>query len=271
MIVNAHLHWYPGMEGYDPKTLVESGVIEKAWMLSANAIICKPVKQATDEEVLSLAKGYNGFFIPFAYLDLERDPSIIDELYDQGFAGLKAIWPSEPYDAPSYFPFYEKIESYRMPIVFHVGAPCPYWPPNRLPPGFDIRRTAGKNMKMMTLDLIAKIFPELVMIGAHMGGHRHEYAEGIQIAQVHPNIYLDTSIPLPWFHEGCKRAVYDIPEKLLFGTDYSYDISVEAALQWKYYFRAFYEDKTVGEKILGLNAEKIIADSGWDPSRMLKK
>ena len=119
--------------------------------------------------------------------------------------------------------------------------------------------------------MIAKIFPELVMIGAHMGGHRHEYAEGIQIAQVHPNIYLDTSIPLPWFHEGCKRAVYDIPEKLLFGTDCSYDISVEAALQWKYYFRAFYEDKTVGEKVLGLNAEKIIADSGWNPKRMPKK
>jgi len=274
LIVDAHLHCFSRREGFDPKILVESRVIERAWVLSINGIIHG---QATDEEVLSLAKKYKGFFVPFAYLDLERNPSIIDDFHEQGFAGLKAILPSKPYDDSSYFPFYERAEANRMPILFHVGTPWPYDPEYTL----DIRRTFSKNFCAITLEPIANVFPKLVIIGAHLGGWKYEYAEAIQIARVHPNIYFDISAGPEIFleswrediHPHCGRHPFNsaITDKLLFGSDARYDKAVELALFYKYYFKYSLGDEEAGKKVLGLNAEKIISDSGWDPESMFRK
>jgi predicted TIM-barrel fold metal-dependent hydrolase len=166
VIVDSHLHWYVGKEGFDPDTLAKSGVLTRVWMLSGNGIV---TGQATDDEVLELHRKYPDVIVPFAWLDFEKPPQSVDDFHARGFVGLKTQFPALPYDDESYFPFYERAERLGMPIVFHIGGSCQFsydfLPIGKTHP----RRVCHKNMVPITLDLVAKTFRNLKIIGAHLG------------------------------------------------------------------------------------------------------
>ena len=90
-------------------------------------------------------------------------PSIVDELGDMGFRGLKTIRPLENYDSKSYYPFYERAEARNMPILFHTGQLF-------RAPGSGSRAEDVSTARMMPwmLDPIARAFPKLTLIGAHL-------------------------------------------------------------------------------------------------------
>ena len=273
MIVDAHNHlvWpnEPDLEPdiLDPRVLLESGVIERAWLLSTGHSIAHSLPDQNDD-VLALAKKHPGFFIPFAYLDAEAPPESIDRFHDRGFAGLKAIFPPFPYDDDRFLPHYEKAERHGMPIVFHAGG-APYWSPKLL--GVPMTHLASKNMFVQTLDLVAKLFPKLPIIIAHMGGP-HSYEFSLFMARGHPNVYLDLScspIEREWL--GKMQEVIDVvkADKILFGSDSRDKGPIKKALFWKYYFETRrWANPGDKEKILGLNAERILAESGFDPNRI---
>jgi len=98
--IDIHNHvFFPSDTPYtlDPELLVGSGVFERVCLLSLGSIWTEYTED-TDREVLRLAKEYDGFFVPFAYLDFAKSPECVEEFHRKGHAGLKAIFPPFPYD-----------------------------------------------------------------------------------------------------------------------------------------------------------------------------
>ena len=259
MIVDSHLHWFPRRETHDPEILVNSEVIDRAWILSSNGVV---TDQATDEEVLGLHRKYPDTFVPFAWLDFEKTPQIVDDLHAQGFVGLKAQFPGHPYDHDGFFPFYERAERLGMLIVFHTGGGLQF-SHDLVPIGRDHpERLAAKHMVPMTLDLVAKTFRKLKIVAAHMGGRPWAYGEGISLLANNPNCYLDNSASHP---DMLREALRDKdPTRFLMGSDGAFASAVERAAFFKGYFRYVIGDAEAGELIMGGNAERILAEAQSD-------
>lgn len=96
---------------------------------------------------------------------------------DEGFRGLKMICPDVPYDDPKYFPIYECAQSMGMPILFHTG-----WVATD--PAAD-----SDYMRPWQLDQVARRFPELRILGAHLG--RPHENEALDLMEHYPNVYFD--------------------------------------------------------------------------------
>ncbi|MDP6778837.1 MAG: amidohydrolase family protein [Candidatus Latescibacteria bacterium] len=267
--IHNHLH-FPFGTPYtlEPERLVGSGVLERAVLLSVGNAWTS-YTQDEDEEILRLAKAYDGFFVPFAHLDLTRPPESVDDFHRRGFAGLKAIFPPFPYDDERCFPFYERAEKYLMPILFHLGG-SGYFPPEQVT--LPASRFASKNMMVITIDLVAKLFPKLPIIGGHFGGGRDSYQMAVYIAKGHPNVVLETSCsPVEREEPELIKNALDVlgPDKVLFGSDSRLDTPVAKVAFWEARLNEIQAGPVAKEKFLRGNAAKLIADSGFDPSRIV--
>jgi hypothetical protein len=92
--------------------------------------------------------------------------------------------PLKNYDDKSYWPIYERAEKYGMVILFHTGIV------NRMTPDVPADISVDR-MRPTTLDNIARRFPKLTIIGAHLGNP--DYAWAAEIARWNPNLYFDLS------------------------------------------------------------------------------
>lgn len=184
-----------------------------------------------NDELLPLLERYPDHLIGFAGLDLSTSPdkpSVVGALRARGFRGLKCIRPARPYDDDAYMPLYEAAAKHGMPILFHTGY-LSFPPAYRGPCVVDFMRPAR-------LERIARYFPELSLIGAHLGMPWSE--EAIVLALNVRNVYFDIcggSASAAW-GSRMKRALAPFAgadrtnpdehlalrlfrEKLLFGTD----------------------------------------------------
>jgi len=260
MIIDVHRHLY-SENLKDPQNVentVKAHEMDRMWLLSANAVTDF---NASDEDVLKVCKKYPDFFVPFGYLDFERDPNVVDELREQGFVGLKAIWAYKPYDAEEFMPFYEKAQAYKTPILFHTsvmhGAPEPF----RRRPGSAL----PKNHHVMTLDMIARTFPELIIIAGHMG--RPHCEEAINLARCYRNVYLDvqgmSSPPrIQYFRQAYE---YGLDDKVLMGTDGGVKPYGKCpGTAWEATLKAVVPRVTdeMVEKLVGGNALRIMKQAG---------
>lgn len=265
MAIDIHNHvFFPFGVPYtlEPERLLNSGVFEHVCLLSTGNVFAA-YDGDDDLHILRLAKEYDGFFVPFAYLDFTKPPHIVDDFHRRGYAGLKAIFPPFAYDDERCFPFYERAEKHSMPILFHLGG-SGYFPPDQVT--FPARRFASKNMLVITLDLVAKLFPKLPLIGGHFGGGRDAYDLAVYIAKGHPNVYLETSCSV--VERGSDELLKDAlavlgPEKILFGSDTRLDGPVTKVAMWESRLDALGVEPSARERILSRNAEKLIAESGF--------
>jgi uncharacterized protein len=109
----------------------------------------------------------------------------IDQFHSAGFRGLGEITkPQYSYDDRRYWPVYERAEKYGMILLFHTGIV------NRTHPQIP-EDASSDRMRVSTLDLIARRFPKLTIIGAHLGNP--DYAWAAEIGRWNPNIYFDVS------------------------------------------------------------------------------
>lgn len=159
-------------------------------------------------------KEYPDLVRGFGYVDLGRDPvDVVDNLYAEGFVGVKLIGPPKPYDHDDYFPYYERVEKYGMVALFHTGIVA-------RTPMDKARRVSSRNMRPAYLETIARSFPGLKIIGAHLG---HPWCEEAAVVSYHnPNVYFDLSGGHTFYIALTlhRRLFYDLkPSKLLFGTD----------------------------------------------------
>ncbi|HZU28362.1 MAG TPA: amidohydrolase family protein [Bryobacteraceae bacterium] len=139
------------------------------------------------DQVTGFMKQHPGRLVGLGQIQLD-DPDVlanIDRFHAAGFRGLGELsGPQYPYDDRRYWPIYQRAESYRMIVLFHTGIvarPHPDQPSD----------VSSDRMRAGTLDLIARRFPKLTIIGAHLGNP--DYSWAAEIGRWSPNIYFDVS------------------------------------------------------------------------------
>ena len=123
-------------------------------------------RHSGNRKVLEVARHYPGLFEPFAFVDLNGKPDQIDRYADEGFTGLKFIYPPDNYDSDRFMPFYERANANGMPCFFHTGVIARRGSKDFTLPG---RNGSPNRMRPCRLDTIAAEFPELKVISGHMG------------------------------------------------------------------------------------------------------
>lgn len=197
--------------------------------------------------------------IGLAHVRLGIDsPEVIDEFVRQGFKGIKIINPMAPYDDLSYFPLYERMERYNLPVLFHTGIVM------RTPADRE-RQVSSTKMTPARLDAVARSFPGLNIVGAHLGAPWHE--EASMMARIHPNYYVDLTGAYCGGWRANKGPDFyhyhffwpDAWKKILFGTDI---LRVEELASGKQVHDAIFEtlnlDKPTMDAIYGGTAARLL-------------
>ncbi len=126
-------------------------------------------------------------FVGFGDVDLDA-PDVLDQVdrfHAAGFLGLGEITSTKKnYNDRAYWPVYRRAQKYHMILLFHTGVVQRLHPDQPQDVSFD-------RMRATHLDLIARSFPKLIVIGAHLGNP--DYAEAAEIARWDPNLYFDLS------------------------------------------------------------------------------
>ncbi|MBI3513575.1 MAG: amidohydrolase [Proteobacteria bacterium] len=129
-----------------------------------------------------------------------------------GFIGAHAYphWFELAPDHARWYPFYAKCVELDVPIQLQVGQSLIYAPDYRC-------RSVGQPI---ALDAVACDFPELKLIGIHVGIPWHD--EMIAMAWKHPNVFigLDAHSPRYWPESVVRYADSYGQDKVLFGTDF---------------------------------------------------
>ncbi len=192
--------------------------IETAFLL---AVKCGPIGLPSSyhlpyEWVADAVARYPGRLYGIAGVDPTEGMRGVRELEravkESGFIGahLYPHWFEMPPDHARYYPFYAKCVELNVPIQIQVGH-C-------------LRYSADRPLKSVgrpiTLDTIACDFPELKLVGIHIGWPWTE--EMIAVAYKHPNVYIgsDAYAPKHWPPEFVHFLNTFGQDKVLFGTDF---------------------------------------------------
>jgi predicted TIM-barrel fold metal-dependent hydrolase len=131
---------------------------------------------------------------------------------EYGFIGAHFYphWFELPPDHARWYPFYAKCVELDVPVQMQVGQSMLYDPAHRL-------RSVGRPI---TLDAVACDFPELKLIGIHVGIPWTE--EMIAMAWKHPNVFIGTDAHAPkyWPEAFIKYINTFGQDKVIFGTDF---------------------------------------------------
>ena len=196
------------------------------------------------ERGIEILKGYPDLFVPVAMIDPEIiGGEEVEELHEMGYRGLKLIGVARPYDEPDYMPAYAAAERLGMPALFHMGVigggiDYSVTHPRRDPKAAatlkrmqemrgrsPMRDVSAARMSPQHLDTIAQRFPDLRIIGAHLGNQgNYEYATSV--ARWRTNVAFDLS-----GGETIERQAVELGligkeigiEKLVFGSDCGMD------------------------------------------------
>jgi predicted TIM-barrel fold metal-dependent hydrolase len=152
----------------------------------------------------------------FASVDPNRPdaPEVLEAaIKNLGLVGLKLAPFYQTFypDDRRYFDLYAKADELGLPILWHQGT-------SFIPEGFfDASRPAA-------LDPIARAFPQLKMIIAHMG---HPWTdECVAIVRKNTNMYMDVSAlgSRPWqlYNALVSAMEYGVTDKILFGSDFPF-------------------------------------------------
>ena len=138
----------------------------------------------SNDAVAGIVAGHPGRFAGVAAVDLAHPMDAVRELRrcvrDLGFRALRVLpwlWNLPPSDR-RYYPLYAECIELGIPFclqVGHTGPLCPSEPGRPIP----------------YLDTVALEFPELVIVGGHIG--YPWTAEMISLATKYQNVYIDTS------------------------------------------------------------------------------
>lgn len=196
------------------KEMDESGV--DRLILSSFYYKGEPVM--TNEEVAALAKQHPDRFVPAGTVNVMKKPMqvaadverLVNELgmccvrlepymYGDGMTGL-------PPNDKHYWPVYMKCSELGVAVALQVGHTGPLLP--------------SECGRPIYLDEVALAFPDLTLIGCHLGQPWHE--EMMTLAWKHPNVYVETSArgPRQWpatFVDYVKSWGQD---KVIWATDY---------------------------------------------------
>jgi predicted TIM-barrel fold metal-dependent hydrolase len=190
--------------------LMDEAGVDRA-MLSA---WCRPGKWLiTNDQIAAIVRHFPQRFVGVATVDLEKPVAAVRELEravtELGFKALRIVpwlWNRPPNDK-FYFPLYVKCIELDIPFCTQVGHTGPLMP-------------SETGRPVPYLDEVALAFPELRVVGGHIG---HPWTdEMIGVAWKHDNVFIDTSAYLPRYYPP--QLVHYIKtygsDKVLFGTNF---------------------------------------------------
>ncbi len=289
-IFDIHMHFPRNWEkpDSDPKPQVEN-LYEKAiaaGITKAN-LLCGGRWGITHEASIKHARRHEDLFVPTAMIDPETTtPAELKKLRDLGYRGLKMIGVKRDYDCEDYFPVYETAQKFGWPILLHMGV---------IGGGIDYRIThprrdaaaaesyqrwsqiagTGRNisatrMRPFHLDTLANNFPELRLIGAHLGGTGN-YDEAASVARWRHNVYFDFSGGTTIERHAVERRLigHEIGyEKLIFGSDTSPEKIAEHIRRWDTIFDLLDVPEDSRERMWWANGAELY---GFEKPGWLKK
>lgn len=168
------------------------------------------------ERVARICAKYPDRFSGLAGVDPSRGIAQLKDLdyavRELGFVGahLYPHWFGLAPNHAKYYPVYARCAELDIPIMMQIGHNLVYSRERRLP-------SVGRPI---TLDQVAIDFPELKLIGIHIGVPWTE--EAISMAWKHENVYLggDAYAPKHWPKQFVHYANSYGSHKVLFGTDW---------------------------------------------------
>jgi hypothetical protein len=174
--VDAHIHWS------ERANFVED--LARVYR-QHKAIACLSARREHFDQLKAAAQKVPDVIIPFLWIDLDDSDAVaqIDRAQAAGFKGLKIHSPLKNYDDPDYFPVFARAERYRLIVLLHTG--ISFRPNDKIPR----RKGSMARMRPMYLDTLARAFPELILIGSHLGNPW--YDEAAEVARWNPNVYFD--------------------------------------------------------------------------------
>ncbi|MBR2344697.1 MAG: amidohydrolase family protein [Lentisphaeria bacterium] len=179
-----------------------------------------------NEEVIKYCREYHDWLLPALKIDLwdtAPDISQIRKFKDLGCVSAKCIYPYYEYDHDLYMPVYEELEKLDMPVLFHTG--CFFASEKDI----QCQRPALLNMDPLRLDRIARSFPKLKIVAAHLGTSFFR-VQAAQLTKSFGNVYSDLAGSGAWkgmTPEEVGSYMIDIMDrsnkrhfkKLVFGSD----------------------------------------------------
>jgi hypothetical protein len=177
-IIDCHVH-YNGDRGFLEMLVAKLESIDGMAFLLTSPADLEAVKQSVG--------AHQNRLVGFGTIDLDAPNAVelVDRFQAAGFRGLGEMEnPRKDYNDPAYWPIYERAQKYGMLILFHTGISARNDP--TVPADVSVER-----QRVTSLDGIARHFPGLTLIGAHMGNP--EYAFAAEVGRWNPNVYFDVS------------------------------------------------------------------------------
>ena len=153
--------------------------------------------------------------------DPDAVAKITHDIEDLKLSGFKMFGPrlERPFDDRAYWPIWELLAKHRVPLLIHFGV---------LGGGGGI--VFHPRMSPLTVDPVARNFPELPIVIPHFGAGY--WGDLLQLGWAHENVYVDTSgsnqwirwMPYPLTLESLLQKAYETfgPQRIIFGSDSSY-------------------------------------------------
>ncbi|MDP4568701.1 amidohydrolase family protein [Pseudomonas sp. LPH60] len=223
--------------------LMDQAGVEKL-MLSA---WCRPEGWVfSNDEIAAYTRAFPERFVGVATVDLSRPVAAVAELEravkELGCKALRIVpwlWKLPP-NHRWYYPLYVKCIELGIPFCTQVGHTGPLMP-------------SETGRPVPYLDEVALDFPELVIVGGHIG---HPWTdEMIGLAWKHDNIHIDTSAYLPAYYPPQLlhfMRTYG-QDKVLFGSNFP-QLSLKKCLEQ---VRALELPPAIADKFLQGNARRV--------------
>ncbi len=177
-LIDAHLH-YNGDPAFLKRLLAKLDEVDGLAFLLVDPKDFDGVKDSIKQHANRL--------VGFGEIQLDN-PQVLDQIdrfHAAGFRGLGELsGPKKNYDDPVYAPVFARAQKYGMFVLFHTGIV------NRTTPDVPADISVDR-MRATTLDNIARLYPKITIIGAHLGNP--DYSWAAEIARWNPNIYWDLS------------------------------------------------------------------------------
>jgi predicted TIM-barrel fold metal-dependent hydrolase len=261
-IIDAHQHLWglQKSEYYQLNTLDSLLEINEKNKISESWISCVPLdgrefsNENTNSPVEHAFKRYPKKFRGMGFVVLGVDGAAkVRELKARGFFGLKIIFPFCSYDDVRNDPIWEAAIECKMPVTFHTG------PVTNIP----FRNMNPCDMFPGRLYRIKAVFPELIMLIAHMGDNYFKDAASLATGE---NNYLDCSgggalkaMPKSFFDNTiCWK---EVRHKLVFGVDQLFYLTAHSIKLTSDFAEKVEFSEEEHRLMWNANAEKIISQA----------
>jgi predicted TIM-barrel fold metal-dependent hydrolase len=214
---------------------------------------CRPGQWiCTNDQVAEFTRAFPERFVGVATVDLEKPLAAVRELdravNELGCKALRIVpwlWKLPPNDK-LYYPLYVKCIELGIPFCTQVGHTGPLMP-------------SETGRPVPYLDEVALTFPELTIVGGHIG---HPWTdEMIGVAWKHDNVFIDTSAYLPRYYPP--QLVHYLKtygsNKVLFGTNFP-QLSLAKAVEQ---VEGLELPPEIRAKFLYRNAERVFQLEPW--------